>query len=153
MTTIKNFTALFLLVVIATVFNTSNASAQAGGNPKTEFFIQANDVDSTIAMLLPAIQKVRDAAARSFETILKNTSAVCRKVHAAGPRMSDAQLAGFQREFEGIDTQIARFVASQGTKGKSVEDCIRECGPSKNNPAAAKCKFECISGWLKAPGF
>ena len=152
MTTIKNFIALFLLVVIATVSNSSTAFAQAGGNPKNEFYIQANDVDSSIALLLPAVQKVREAAARNFETILKNTSAICRKVHAAGPRMSDAQLAGFQREFEGIDTQIARFVASQGAKGKSVEDCIRECGPSKNNPAAARCKFECISGWLKAPG-
>ncbi len=153
MSSIKNFIALFLLVAIATVSNAPTASAQAAGNPKNQFAIQANDVDSLIGQLLPAIQKVREAAARNFETILKNTSAVCRKVEAAGPRMSDAQLAGFQREFEAIDTQIARFVASQGAKGKSVEDCIRECGPSKNNPAAAKCKFECISGWLKAPGF
>lgn len=153
MSSIKNFIALFLLVAIATVSNAPTASAQAAGNPKMEFAIQANDVDSLIGQLLPAIQKVREAAARNFEVILKNTSAVCRKVEAAGPRMSDAQLAGFQREFEAIDTQIARFVAGQGAKGKSVEDCIRECGPSKNNPAAAKCKFECISGWLKAPGF
>ncbi|MBK8425071.1 MAG: hypothetical protein IPL27_03370 [Lewinellaceae bacterium] len=153
MSSIKNFIALFLLVAIATVSNAPTASAQAAGNPKNQFAIQANDVDSLIGQLLPAIQKVREAAARNFETILKNTSAVCRKVEAAGPRMSDAQLVGFQREFEAIDTQIARFVASQGAKGKSVEDCIRECGPSKNNPAAAKCKFECISGWLKAPGF
>ncbi len=38
MTTIKNFIALFLLVVIATVFNTSNASAQAGGKSQNRIF-------------------------------------------------------------------------------------------------------------------
>ena len=149
MNTIKNCIALFLFVAFAATFNVPAASAQAGGMSKNEFFLKANEVDSSMALLLPAVQTVREAAARtSLQTIIKNTSAACRKVKAAGPRMTDAQLATFQREFESINNQLAAF-ASTHTKGnRSVEECLRECGPIKNNPGAAQCRYECISGWL-----
>ncbi|MBL7780254.1 MAG: hypothetical protein JNM22_03485 [Saprospiraceae bacterium] len=153
MNTIKNCIALFLFVALAATFNAPAAYAQTGGMSKNEFFLKANEVDSAVVMLLPAVQKVREAAARaSLQTIIKNTSVVCRKVKTAGPRMTDAQLATFQREFESINNQLAAF-ASTHTKGnRSVEECLRECGPIKNNPGAAQCRYECISGWLTSAG-
>ena len=118
MNSIKQFFAMFLLVAFAAVSSTNTAAAQTA-NPKAEFVLKANEVDSMVALLLPAIQKVREAAARSFVIVLKNTQVLTTKVARAGSNMSNSQYQGFQRELETLEGQLNQF--ANGTSPASGE--------------------------------
>ena len=97
MTTIKKFFALALFVAVAAVSSSNTANAQTG-NPTEEFVIQAHETEVAIGMLLPAVQKVREAAARNLVLVLKNTQDLAVKVQRAGKNMSSREYEMFQRQ-------------------------------------------------------
>jgi hypothetical protein len=161
MTTIKNFFALLLLVAFVTVFNTNSAVAQAG-NPKAEFVLKANEVDSSITMLLPAIQKVREAAARSLVVELQKTQTLVAKINRAGNNMTNSQYEGFQRELGQLEKAIEKIgVSSNSTAGGpaagSVGACHKSCHDAFGNGFGGGkgwnrfwCKMGCIK--VNLPG-
>jgi hypothetical protein len=148
MTTVKNFFSLLLLAAAATVFTPSAALAQAKPDDnegiKKEFPIKAKEAREEVMLLLPAVQKVREAAARNLAATLVKASALCTRIEKAGSQMSNAQLAGFQREIAVLDAELDRARLAHATPnaaGKLVFEC--ECGPKAGLPAWT-CTFKCF---------
>lgn len=130
MTSIKQFFALCLLVAFAAVSSIHSAAAQST-NPKAEFVLKANEVDSMVALLLPAVQKVREAAARKFVVVLKNTQVLTTKVARAGSNMSTSQYQGFQRELETLEGQLNQFAnGTTPTSGEPAPGTVGACHKS-----------------------
>ena len=150
MTTIKNFFALTLLLAFVAIFNTNTASAQAGVS-KLDLVANANDVDSVITgLLLPAVQKIREAAARiSLEKQLNLTHALAQKVIRAGSKMSDAQFSAFKREIAANDKAYATWARGRG----SVQNCIQDCINDSNSSYWRRiCIQDCIGSWITSQG-
>jgi len=148
MTTVKNFFSLLLLVAAATVFTASTALAQAKPDDnegiKKEFPIKAKETHQAAMLLLPAVQAAREAAARNLANTLTKVLALCTRIEKAGSQMSDAQLAGFQREIAVLDAELDRARLAHSTPnatGKLVFEC--ECGPKAGLPAWT-CTFKCF---------
>ena len=144
----KHFLFLACTLFLA-IFASPNTQAQTARNPKAEFALSANEVDSMIVMLLPAVQKVREAAARSFAQILSEAHTLAGKVEKAGPNMSDSQYQLFQRELQGLGAKLdklnSQIPATAGPAG-----CMTECDGAYPGWGGGKgwnrfwCKAACI---------
>jgi len=155
MNSIKNFFCLAILFSFISIFHTQTGTAQAQSPfSPLEYMKRAKRSEVEMASLLPGIQKINANAAQEAVVIFNTAIALCKRIEVAGSAMSATQMAGFQREFEGLDAQYAKFAAAKReTDGNSLEKCFRECGSSKDNPEASACKARCISGWLTMAGF
>ena len=140
---------LFLVCTLVFAFMATANYAQTSGAAKTEFVLSANDVDSSIVMLLPAVQKVREAAARSFASVLSEARTLAAKVKKAGPNMSDSQYQGFQRELQTLGGKLDRIAASMGSTNGPA-GCMTECDGAYPGWGGGKgwnrfwCKAACI---------
>jgi len=139
----------FAVTLLLFAFAATSGNAQASANPKAEFVLVANDVDSSIVMLLPAVQKVREAAARSFAAILTEARNLAAKVERAGPKMSDSQYQGFQRELQTLAGKLDKL-DSQLPSTAGPAGCMKECDGAYSGWGGGKgwnrfwCKAACI---------
>ena len=82
MLTIKNFFSLIALVAVVLFSNSNSAIAQTGASAETAEFVRAaKEAQEEIALLLPAVQKIREAAARGLRRGRFHETSVVRARH------------------------------------------------------------------------
>jgi len=163
MTTIKNFFSLLLFVAIATAFTTTNATAQTGAPTAAiqEFVSAAKDAGEAIGLLLPAVQKVRESAARrAFLDVLDRASDLAAQVERSGSSMTAAQYNSYQAQLGRIETDLNKLAGNtNSTQGSpaagSVGACHKSCHDAFGNGFGGGKgwnRFVCKIGCIKIGG-
>jgi hypothetical protein len=135
---------LFLSFCLAFTGLSFIAGAQSR-NDTGEFVLAAKDADTEIAMLLPAIQKAREAAA--YVPILESARNLAARVQRAGAKMSKTQYDGFQRELAKIERD---FSAQASQQAGTPHTCHGKCEADFPGTGGGKgwkrfiCKLACI---------
>ena len=125
--------AAFILAILTTsgYAQTARLVAKKTDGGQSEFVLQAKETSQEIGLLLPAVQKVRSAAARSFVATLRKAQALATKVQRAGSKMSTSQYQGFQRELRSLEAELNKIAASQnGSAGNPASGSVGECHKS-----------------------
>ena len=149
MKSIKNVFALLTLIACTMAFNVNTATAQTG-NEKGEFVIAAHETGVQISLLLPAVQKVREAAGRAFAKTLSDAKNLAAQVERVGANMSDTQYKTFQRNLQSLCASLDRIdtmpTANQGPAG-----CMTECDDAYSGWGGGKGwnRFWCKAAFLK----
>ena len=152
------FLSLSFCLAFAALF-TNSAQAQATSEIP-EFVLKAKDADTEIGMLLPAVQKVREAAA--YVPVLEAAHKLAANVQKAGKGMTQAQYQGFQRELAKIEADLDKIAG--GTSSSSgapapgtVGACHKSCHDAFGNGFGGGkgwnrfiCKLGCIK--VNLPG-
>ncbi len=128
------FLSIFAVLCCLSVsgFAQQRMTAKAATSEMEEFVLQAKETNSEIALLLPAVQKVRDAAARSLATTLRKAQALATKVQSAGKKMTSSQYQSFQRELRTLEAELDKIAAGQNNSAGnpapgSVGACHKSC--------------------------
>lgn len=125
----------------------SGLSFIAGAQSRTdtgEFVLAAKDAESEIALLLPAVQKVREAAA--YVPILESARKLAARVQRAGAKMSQTQYDGFQRELAKLEADLDNQTRQQ----QAPYTCHGKCEADFPGTGGGKgwkrfiCKLACI---------
>jgi len=132
---------LLMSIFLASFLCTSTASAQSAG-PKTTMVQNAAEMEKDISLLLPSVQKVRDAAARQILTDYFNAClATSRNVIRAGVNMSDTQFQKFEKEYlaaeqtvsklncDAATSELAKAVCQCKAEGKLITQCVADKAP------------------------
>jgi len=124
---------LFLVLMMVAGENTLRAQTKPVRSPHqtANFVAAAKDADQEMALLLPAVQKVREAAA--LVPIIQNARKLANTVQQTGNGMAQAQYEDFQRELTTIETKLDNVL-----------------NPQKGNPNA--CQKGCHSGFGDGSG-
>jgi len=119
---------LFLVLMMVTGRNTLRAQTKPVRSPHqtANFAAAAKDADLEMAMLLPAVKKVREAAA--LVPIIQTARKLAANVQQSGLGMTQAQYEGFQRELAAVETKLDNLL-----------------NPQKSNPNA--CQKGCHNGF------
>ena len=159
MNTIKNFFALCLFLAFAAAFNSTTVSAQAAAPAADmrEFISAAKDAAEEIGLLLPAVQKVRESAARkSFLDILDRANDLAAQVERSGTSMTAAQYSSYQAQLGRIETDLNKLAGNinstqSGPAAGSVGACHKSCHDAFGNGFGGGkgwnrfvCKLGCI---------
>lgn len=166
MFTIKNFFSLLILTAVALFSNTNNANAQAGAaasSETAEFVRAAKEAQEEIAGLLPAVQKVRDAATRAQHVrMLESAQKLAAQVVRSGANMTTAQYANYQSQLSKVEIDLNKILGNStvptgapapGTVGACHKSCHDAFG---NGLGGGKgwnrfvCKLGCIK--INLPG-
>jgi len=83
-------------------------------------------------MLLPAVQKVRSAQARSFVSTLKKAQTLSAQVQRAGAGMNDQKYQGFQSKLRSLEAELNKIAENQSSsagdpKPGTVGECHKSC--------------------------
>jgi hypothetical protein len=90
------------------------------------FVASAKDADQEMALLLPAVQKVREAAA--FVPIIQTARKLATEVQRAGNSMPQPRYEAFQRDLAAIETSLDNILNPKTPAGKKhLNDCPKSC--------------------------
>jgi hypothetical protein len=89
------------------------------------FVASAKDADQEMALLLPAVQKVREAA--SFVPIIQTARKLATDVQRAGNSMPQPRYEAFQRDLATIETSLDNILNPKTPAGKKPNDCPKSC--------------------------
>ncbi len=122
--------SLSLSIVLAFFLCTGAAFAQTP-NPKATMVANAIEMEADIPRLLPAVQKVRDAAIRrSLSEYFNTCLEISKNVIRAGEKMSDKQFKQFEMEYLSAGQALPNMNCGALPPGleKSVCECKAEGG-------------------------
>ncbi|MBL7798655.1 MAG: hypothetical protein JNJ90_19315 [Saprospiraceae bacterium] len=111
-----------------------------------ELLSAVQDAEKEMVMLLPAVQKVREAA--GYVPIIKSAQELAAKVKRAGSGMSKSQYEGFQRELGKIEANLDS--QSQTQSQQTPHTCHGKCAADFPGWGGGKgwqrfiCKLGCI---------
>jgi len=106
----------------------SLAMAQTRTSEVVDFVAAADDTDDDLAMLLPAVQKVREAAAAI--PVIESARKLAAKVERSGAKMSSAQYEAYQRELAKLETDLNKILGNSTV-------------PTAGSQSPAQCQGEC----------
>jgi hypothetical protein len=90
------------------------------------FVASAKDADQEMALLLPAVQKVHEAAA--FVPIIQTARKLATEVQRAGNSMPQPRYEAFQRDLAAIETSLDNILNPKTPAGKKpLNDCPKSC--------------------------
>ncbi len=164
MLTIKNFFSLIALVAVVLFSNSNSAIAQAGASAETAEFVRAaKEAQEEIGLLLPAVQKIREAAARAqCVRMLEAAQKLAAQVERSGVKMTTAQYANYQSQLSKVEIDLNKILGNStvptgapapGTVGACHKSCHDAFG---NGFGGGKgwnrfvCKIGCIK--INLPG-
>lgn len=134
MFTIKNFFSLIALAALALFSNANTAIAQAGAPAETAEFVRAaKEAQEEIGLLLPAVQKIRDAAARAqCVRVLEAGKKLAAQVEASGAKMTTAQYATYQSQLSKVEIDLNKILGNSTvpTSGAPAPGTVGECHKS-----------------------
>lgn len=145
-------------LVFAFVAITAQAQPTTATPPKQEFALKAKEIDSLAMLLLPAVQKVREAAARSFASVLADARTLAAKVEKAGSKMTESQYQGFQRELQALCVRLDKIDSQSGGTAGGPAGCMQECDAAYPGWGGGKgwnrfwCKTACLKIKINLPG-
>lgn len=121
----KQVLFLFFFLAVAGFASTANAQSRTD---IPDFIAAAKATDSGMAMLLPAIQKVREAAAAV--PVIETARKLAARVQRAGTSMSQTQYDGFQSELAKIETDLNKILGNStvpASQSQTPAQCQGEC--------------------------
>lgn len=122
----QSLSLFFFLFAFIGYYNTANAQTRT--TETADFVAAAGDTDDNMAMLLPAVQKVREAAAAI--PVIEAARKLAAKVERSGAKMSKTQYEGYQRELAKLETDLNKILGNSTV-------------PTAGSQSPAQCQGEC----------
>lgn len=126
----QSLSLFFFLFAFIGYYNTANAQTRT--TETADFVAAAGDTDDNMAMLLPAVQKVREAAAAI--PVIEAARKLAAKVERSGAKMSKTQYEGYQRELAKLETDLNKILGNStvptSTSGSPKPGTSGECHQS-----------------------
>lgn len=136
------FPAALMCSMILTFFLCTGHIFAQSADPKATMVATAVEMKEDIPRLLPAVQKIREAALRQGLTNYFNTClAISEKVIRVGATMSDTQFKQFQMDYlkaeqslpqmgcESCTTELCKAVCACKAEGKPITQCVADKAP------------------------
>lgn len=139
----------FLFFAFIGFYQTTNA--QTRSTETADFVSAAADADAEMVMLLPAVQKVREAA--GVVPVIEAARKLAAKVKRSGANMSSSQLEGYKRELGKLETDLDKILGNSTvpTAGSQTpHTCHGKCAADFPGWGGGKgwqrfiCKLGCI---------
>lgn len=140
---------LFLSLLVAFIGTIFQANAQSRTTEIGDFVAAAKEAEDELAMLLPAVQKVREYAA--FVPTIEAAIKLAKQVQRAGTSMTQRQYETFQNDLAKLEADLDQQTRQQ----KPPYTCHGKCEadfPGKGGGKGWK-RFWCKVGCIKFGGF